>query len=251
MSIFNKTRIIRVKKMKPVIGITSDYETGKASYLLAKDYVSAITLCGGIPLILPPTEEDDLKPLVARLDALVISGGDFDLDPKLYGESPHPELGNTKPLRTNYELQLLKTALEHDLPVLGICGGLQLLNVVMGGSLYQHLPAEHDTNITHEQKGKEKAAAHAISIAQKSILHNALNTAGIMVNSTHHQAIKKLGEGLKAVAHSPDGIIEAAESPTHRFVLGVQWHPEALIAQQPIWKGLFEMLAHKTRRGQQ
>lgn len=228
--------------MKPLVGITSDYTADKANYFLAEDYVSAVALCGGIPLILPAIEEDESKTLIARLDALVISGGDFDLDPRLYGESPQPQLGNLNPLRTDYELQLLKAALIRDLPVLGICGGLQLLNVAFEGSLYQHLPAQYDSQIAHEQKGKQKAAAHAISIEPESILHDILNTTDIMVNSTHHQAIKKLGPGLKTVAYAPDGIIEAAESTTHRFILGVQWHPESLIARQPVWKGMFYRL---------
>jgi putative glutamine amidotransferase len=249
----------------PLVGITSDYQSespggdkspgedkspgrGKPRfYSLAEEYVEAIAACGGIPVILPPIKADTSKAIISRLDALLISGGDFDIDPALYGEAPHPALGALNPRRTEYELGLLRAALEKDMPLLAVCGGLQLLNVAQGGSLYQHLPAQHDSRINHEQKGKQAATAHTISVKPKSSLHDLLRTTEIMVNSTHHQAINRLGEGLIAVAHSADGIIEAAEYPACRFALGVQWHPEALIGYQPVWKRLFERLVQKAR----
>ncbi len=240
-------------QVDPLVGITCDYQGGDKSppegsapyYFLAEAYVQAVSLCGGIPLILPDIEGSNPAAVIDRLDALLISGGNFDIDPALYGETPHPELGILKPRRTAYELGLLRAALAKDIPLLAICGGLQLLNVHLGGSLYQHLPAQCDSRVQHEQKGKEKAAAHALSVEPKSTLHDILGTAEIMVNSTHHQAIKKLGEGLNAVALAPDGIIEAVEIPAHRFALGVQWHPEALINNHPVWKKVFERLIQK------
>jgi putative glutamine amidotransferase len=231
--------------MKPVIGITSDYQLNEKNYFLAEAYVQAINSCAGIPLILPDIEADVSGSVMARLDGLVISGGDFDLDPELYGESRHARLGELRPRRTAYELRLLRVALERNLPLLGICGGLQLLNVALGGSLYQHLPAQIESQIGHEQAGKEQASAHSITIEPQSMLYSILKLPEIMVNSTHHQAIKQPGRGLRAVAWAPDGVIEAVESPAHNFVLGVQWHPESLIAKQPIWKGLFGRLVQE------
>jgi putative glutamine amidotransferase len=230
--------------MKPLVGITSDYQPDKANYFLTEAYVQAIASCGGIPVILPPIEDGSPQTVLAPLDALVISGGDFDLDPELYGESRHPRLGSLNPRRTNYELQLLQAALARDLPLLGICGGLQLLNVAFGGSLYQHLPAQLGSQIEHEQ---DDVLAHAVSIEPQSILYSILQTPRVMVNSTHHQAINRLGRGLKPVAWAPDGVIEAVEEPNHHFVLGVQWHPESLIGQRPVWKGLFERLMRRVK----
>jgi putative glutamine amidotransferase len=237
-----------MKEKKPIIGITADYCSEKAGYVLAKEYVQAVAAGGGIPLILPPVNDYAVSAVIERLDGVLISGGDFDLNPELYGESRHVQLGKLKPYRTDYEMRLLHEALARDIPLLGICGGLQLMNVALGGSLYQHLPAQTNSHIKHEQKGKSTASAHSISLAPKSILYNIINASEVMVNSTHHQAVKQAGQGLKAVAWAPDGIIEAVEAPDYRFVLGVQWHPEALINQQDIWKKLFEVFIRQGKK---
>ncbi len=230
--------------MKPVIGITSDYESDRNSFSVDKHYIQAVGQTGGTPVILPFINEREktsaIESTVSHIDALIISGGDFDIDPVYYNEARHRKIGRLIPERTAYEFALFKAALDKNLPILGICNGLQLINIAFGGSLYQDLPEQLKTPLIHEKRGSKPR--HNIFIDPQSILYTTLQTTEIEVTSTHHQAIKFLAPKLKATAWAQDGVIEAVESTANRFVIGVQWHPERLINDNHIWKGLFNKL---------
>lgn len=220
----------------PIIGITLDIEDpgeGKFSpyvqyYAIRHNYSECIAKHGATPILIPH-HTDIIDKYIDMIDGLMVTGGDFDIDPKFYGASEiHPEV-KIKEGRTENEMALTKAALEKDIPVLGICGGEQLLNVVLGGTLIQHIPDESPSDIAHEQRFISKPTtetSHEINIAEDTKLHEIFGTNSISVNSTHHQAVKDLGDNVIASATAPDGIIEAIESTSHKFCLGVQWHPE-------------------------
>lgn len=215
---------------KPIIGITLDYETTETYskypwYALRENYITAIEKSGGIPLPLPH-EVSLVDEYFSMIDGLVITGGNFDVDPKYYGEEISSERVVLKDKRTQFEFAICKKAIENNLPILGICGGEQLLNVVMGGSLIQHIPDEVDTNIDHEQKTPKHLPSHEVLVEKNTLLHAITKLEKFNVNSTHHQAVKNIGKGVIVSAKAPDGVIEAIEKSNHKFCLCVQWHPE-------------------------
>ena len=160
------------------------------------------------------------------LDGLIVTGGAFDVDPALFGAESRHATVTTKDRRTAFELAATRGALERDLPVLGICGGQQLLNVVLGGSLIQHIPDEVEGALAHEQPNPRHEAGHAIALTRDSLLHRICGRDEMAVNSAHHQAVKAVGTDAAVNAVAPDGVIEGIEAPRYRFCLGVQWHPE-------------------------
>jgi putative glutamine amidotransferase len=213
--------------MKPIIGITSYVEQAVFSSwdvpaaVVPFTYVRAVGEAGGRPLILPPAAGAVDETLDA-LDGIMFAGG-ADLDPSLYGEERHPETTAVRPDRDASEVALMKAALDRDMPVLAICRGMQLLNVVRGGSLLQHLP---EATGEKAHKGGEGAfARHDVDIDPLSRLGSMLGERA-MVASHHHQALNGLGRGLRVVARSPDKVAEAIEDPDARMVVGVLWHPE-------------------------
>jgi len=231
--------------LRPVIGITTYVTPAAWGYwqleaaLIPADYVFAVERAGGRPLLVPPSSEGVDETLDA-LDALVFSGGS-DLDPETYGEQPHPETFGVHPERDAAELALVTRALERDMPVLGICRGIQVLNVARGGDLNQHLP-DIVGNDRHKHDPPGVFSDHDVKIEAGTRL------AGIFggetdVKSHHHQGIRRVGEGLVESAHADDGTIEAVEDPTKRFALGVLWHPEAGDDVK-----LFEALVEEARR---
>ena len=218
---------------KPLIGVTLDAETpGGYSqypwYALRTNYAEAIAAAGGLPVALPhlPALAADL---LERIDALVVTGGAFDVDPALYGDTARHQTVTLKEGRTAAELALLRGALARDLPVLGICGGQQLLAVALGGALIQHIPDTVPDALAHEQPNPRHEPGHAVDIIPGTLLHRITGVAEMQVNSAHHQAV--LTPGLRGVVNAvaEDGVIEGIEDPAHRFCLGVQWHPEFLI----------------------
>jgi putative glutamine amidotransferase len=218
----------------PLIGISSDWEmqtdrrgAPAPRYFLAESYVRAVEAAGADAVILPHTEPARAARLLERLDGVVVSGGDLDVPPAWYGEAPSPKLGKQIPARSEFERELLLKCLARDLPVLGVCGGMQLMNVVLGGSLYQDLSDRPKTAV-HVQPHDKRQPAHAVAVAAGSLLARVSGKQSLDVNSTHHQIVKELGDGVVACATAPDGVIEAIELPGRRWVLGVQWHPEAL-----------------------
>jgi putative glutamine amidotransferase len=157
---------------------------------------------------------------------VVVTGGAFDIDPVLFGAAERHPTVTTKDRRTSFELALTRGALARDLPVLGICGGQQLLNVALGGSLIQHIPDEVVDALTHEQKNPRDQTSHPVAVVAGTRLHAIVGRTEIAVNSSHHQAVKAVGADLVVDAVAPDGVIEGIEDPRRRFCVGVQWHPE-------------------------
>ena len=196
---------------------------------LEERYCAAIKNAGGIPVVLSiALSRSKINGLLSRLDGLVVSGGNFDIHPSHYSEAPLPALGEIQPRRTTFELKLIRFALDEDLPILGICGGAQAINVALGGSLYQDIPTQLPNAGEHQLAGKKTTGGHSIRVERGTLLHRIIGRQKLEVNTTHHQAIRRLGRGLVANATAQDGLIEGIESPRHSFVLGVQWHPEAM-----------------------
>ncbi len=242
MSARKTTRPTR-RARRPMVGITPDaarFVDRPSRYELNCAYSDAVLLAQGLPLVLPYSESAQVvEAYLEEIDGLLLTGGAFDIDPAEYGELRREGCGPAKPERTAFEKALLAGALERGLPVLGVCGGMQLINVWFGGSLYQDIPREVSDPIVHEQKTDKREPSHPVSIRRGTRLGRAAGEGQLMVNSTHHQAVRHLGENLIDSAHSEDGLIEAVESTQHRFVLGVQWHPELLLLSAPLNLGIY------------
>jgi len=216
---------------QPVIGLTLDreppggYSKTHPWYALRENYCSAILAAGGLPILLPhePAAAASYLGLIA---GLVVTGGAFDVDPALFGATSRHQSVTTKDQRTAFELAITNGALAADKPVLGICGGQQLLNVALGGTLIQHIPDEVPSALEHEQKNPRTEPGHAVHIEKGTLLHRITGVEELAVNSAHHQAVRDLGPGVIVDARAPDGVIEGIEDPRRRFCLGVQWHPE-------------------------
>lgn len=234
----------------PLIGITSDYDeiNGQPSFFIKKGYVTAVEDSGGIPVLLCPTNETTVFRFINLIDGLLISGGGFDIDPKYYGEESHPGLGKTIPDRSDFEIQLLKGAVEKKVPVLGICGGHQLINVYFGGTLYQDIPSQCKGAINHKQPTPSDNSYHSIKIYPSTKLSKITGTDSTAVNSTHHQSIKEIGNGLKVSAVAEDGMIEAIEFDGDDFIVGVQWHPERLYAKEYSSRKIFEEFIKRAKK---
>ena len=209
---------------------------------LRLSYTQAVQEAGGIAVVVPTHGYvDDTADLLDRLDGLVFSGGP-DIDPAVYGQARHPQLGpDVDRAGDEYELALLAGAAERDLPVLGICRGMQALNVSRGGTLHQHLPDR--TALDHNQGHASFAPAHGVAVMGGSLLRRLTGAATLEVNSYHHQAVDQVGAGLQVCAVAPDSTIEAVWDPAARFCLGVQWHPEVLthrVEHAPLVKALVD-----------
>jgi putative glutamine amidotransferase len=216
-------------------------------YLISQDYCKAIAAAGGIPVFLPPIADDMLPDLLESLDGILFTGG-VDIHPSEYNEQPHPLLGTVDLERDKFELALFGQVWNHtDLPVLGVCRGLQLLNVALGGTLWQDLPSQRPSHVHHSQTDHRYKAVHPMKVDPESRMGGLLPRV-LAVNSLHHQGIKELATGLRAAAWSPDGLIEAVESPDHPFRMAVQWHPENLVhANYPEFMALFKGLVDHAR----
>ncbi len=220
-------------RIRPLIGVTLDAEPpGGYSkypwYALRANYAQAIAASGGLPVALP--HDPGLAPnYLDRIDALVVTGGAFDVDPALYGDTERHATVTLKETRTASELALVRGALARDMPVLGICGGEQLLIVALGGSLLQHIPDSVPDAMQHEQPNPRDQPGHAIEIVPGTLLHRIVRAPTMQVNSAHHQAVRDAGRWATVNATAPDGVIEGIEDPRYGFCLGVQWHPEFLI----------------------
>ncbi|HVL95929.1 MAG TPA: gamma-glutamyl-gamma-aminobutyrate hydrolase family protein [Solirubrobacteraceae bacterium] len=203
-------------------------------------YLEAVEQAGGIPVVLPPLAADATDALLDRVDALCLSGGP-DITPSSYGADPHEQLGPTEPQLDRFELHLARRARLRGLPLLGICRGLQILNVSRGGTLVQHLPDRDGVRLEHRQGVPGDVPTHRVRIERASRLERVVGGTGLDVNSFHHQAVDRLGAGLRAVAWSADGVVEGVEVPSGEFVVGVQWHAECLV-ERPEHHALFAAL---------
>lgn len=214
---------------------------------LKSAYAREVERAGGLPILAAPTEDEDIiSELSTLMDALLVTGGAFDIAPTHYGVAATPgvRIDPAKPLRTAFESALLRLAIDRRTPVFGICGGMQLLNVVLGGTLLQDIASQVEDALEHEQPTSPIGPHHKVTFGARTALGALLGVASADVNSTHHQAVSVLGSGLEPMAWSEDGIIEAIGSPDLRL-LGVQWHPELL--GDPISATLYGALVRRAR----
>ena len=223
------------ENQRPLIGITIDYQESKSYssfpwYALRTNYGQVILKSGGIPVLLVP-DIGLVKDYLSLIHGLLVTGGAFDVDPSLYGEKDvHSEV-NLNATRTDFEYGIVESSLEKDLPIFGVCGGEQLLNVVLGGDLIQHIPDSFPDSLPHEQSNPRDEASHSVQIKPDTLIHQIVEATEMHVNSAHHQAISTVPDEVTINAVSPDGVIEGIEDSRYNFCLGVQWHPEFEIDQ--------------------
>ncbi len=219
--------------MKPIIGVLPLWDDSNNSIWMLPGYMDGISAAGGLPLMLPFTEDEaEISQLAGLCDGFLFTGG-HDVLPELYGEEPLEKLISCCRKRDVMETLLLKQVMEADKPVLGICRGIQLINAALGGSLWQDLPTQHPSDIDHYPHAPHGVPVHEVDVLPGSPLGDLIGAGKLAVNSSHHQAVKELAEGLEAMAISPDGLIEALYKPDQRFLWAVQWHPERLYQTDP------------------
>lgn len=224
--------------MKPLIAISLGYCDSEFHRLETSDrYSLAVKKAGGIPLLLPPPlEKNDIQSVLRQVDGIVLSGG-VDIDPKHYSQPVRRGNGRIDPLRDEMELALVKHALKKKIPLLAICRGIQILNIACGGNIYQDLPKK---SFQHMQTAPRWYPIHRVNIIAESILQKIFSKKMLRVNSFHHQAVKETGRGIKIISRAEDGTIEALEGKDHPFALGVQWHPEEMLAEYPEQINIFK-----------
>lgn len=214
-------------------------------------YTRAVDLAGGAPVLIPLNLSDDtLRALFDKLDGLLLQGG-VDVHPREYGEPVEPFCGEIDPARDQVELQLIRWALAESKPMLGICRGIQMMNVAAGGSLYQDISEQLGSPIQHQHiKGNPyDFHAHRIEVEAESKLASALEATSLEVNSLHHQALKQIAPGFRVVARAPDGVVEGIEATNAHFALGVQFHPEWMLDDDPRMIGIFKTFIQAIERG--
>jgi putative glutamine amidotransferase len=240
----------------PLIGVTTSEvrclekpteqgEPPQREMTLVLRYLRAVERAGGLPVVLPPLEPDAIDRLLEHLSGICLSGGP-DLHPDGYDAEAHEMLGPTWPELDVCELELARRADDRGLPVLGICRGAQALNVARGGTLHQHLPDVTDGSIQHRQQAPARTSTHEVRVQRRSAIGRALRDGTAAVNTFHHQAVDVLGSGLRAVAHAPDGIVEAIGATDRLHLRGVQWHAETLV-DRPAHLALFRELVQAAR----
>jgi len=239
----------------PVIGITCTFlppQTKETPPRFGQNqsYIRPADKAGAAPLLIPLlTDKDQLRQLFDLLDGLLLPGGE-DVDPARYGQPPHENLRQVSPLRDATELTLARWAMEEGRPLLAICRGIQVLNVALGGSLYQDIQSQLPQAQNHDwfPGYPRNHLSHPVQVAPDSRLAGILGTTTLSVNSLHHQAVQDIAPGLEAVAWSPDGVCEALEAPGHPFALGLQWHPEELVDDDPRAQQIFDAWVEACRR---
>ncbi|MBY7142652.1 gamma-glutamyl-gamma-aminobutyrate hydrolase family protein [Virgibacillus sp. NKC19-3] len=221
--------------MKPLIGITSSMEIDQSHYAVTNRNVKAISRAGGMPVMLPYfLEEEDVDQMANQIDGLYATGG-YDIDPTLFKEEPHPNLGTIIPARDQSEIALMNKFLEMDKPILGVCRGAQTLNIAAGGDMYQDIYTQiNQVLLQHSQKAPLDHGSHFIYVQKGSLLHQLTGSEKFRVNSLHHQANRDVSDYFEISAKANDGIVEAVESKEHSFALGLQWHPESMAASGDI-----------------
>jgi putative glutamine amidotransferase len=241
---------------RPVIGITTDYNNNFTCYESPYDYATAVEKAGGLPILLPYRSDLSLVSQYAdAIDGMLFSGGN-DLDPKAWGESYHPKAEPIDPLRERFERALMAEVEKRRTPTLGICLGSQLMNVHRGGTMYQFLPELDRPDAIEHRKiggdvnrdgGGEKPNRHPVLLEKDTLASQAIGKGEVDANTSHKQAVKTLGRGLRIIAKSPDGIVEGVEDPTMPLWLGVQWHPERL-HNEADHLALFKLLVEKAQQ---
>ncbi len=238
---------------RPLIGLTGNFVDGCCS--LASAYYTSVLKAGGVPLVIPPTGNDEIiAHILGFLDGIVLTGG-ADLNPLLIGEEPIPQLRGINAERDSHELLVTRMAADLHIPILGICRGIQVIGAAFGGLLYQDIYTQHHgTTCKHDQNADRWVATHTVELLSGSQLYNLFQTTRLAVNSFHHQAVKTPPQGFMVSATAPDGIIEAMESVNDHQILAVQWHPECFImhndeSMMPIFHWLIkEASSHKEQQ---
>lgn len=235
--------------MKPLIGITAQRRDVATAYgiepanTVVLTYSNAISEAGGVPILLPILDPDEVPGLVERLDGVVLTGGG-DIEPSRYGLSEHPTVYGVDPARDEFELALARHVADIQLPVLAICRGMQVLNVALGGTLIVDIPSQVDGGFEHFLSGEDAKRAHqSLQLDESCHMASLFGTSELKVNSLHHQAVAQAAPGLRPVAWSEDGVVEALEPENHGWQMrGVQWHPEHLVESESAARALFEEL---------
>lgn len=241
--------------MKPVVGVTTRtvhlprHRVLDANQAVPEAYLAPLVAAGAAPCLVPTSlGADAAAALLDRVDGLLLTGGG-DPDPRHWNEEPHPKMGFVEPARDETEIRLIGAALERGLPILGICRGVQILNVALGGTLVQHLdPAEIEGMVQHEVAGWPDGAGHSVTLEPDSRLAALAGGPRARVTSSHHQAVGRVGEGLVVAARAPDRVIEALEHPGEPFVVAVQWHPERTAGADAFSDALFAAFVDACRR---
>lgn len=226
--------------MKKIVGLIPLYDDEKDSYWMLPGYMKVLEACGALPVMLPlTTDTEELDDCFRLCDGILMTGG-HDVDPKLYGEHAKATCGTACSSRDQMETYLFKKALEEDKPVFGICRGVQLMNVLLGGTLYQDLPTEYPSGTEHHMTPPYDKPIHKVDVVSGTKLSDIIGAGEHAVNSYHHQAIKELAPGVEAMAYSEDGLVEAISVPGKSFLVGVQWHPEFAFESDPECKKLVQ-----------
>ncbi len=227
---------------KPIIGLTPQYDYERNRVWIGPNYLEAIRAAGGVPVLLPlQAEKEELEAAARVCDGFLFTGGP-DIDPFRFGEETIRQGGVVVPERDTMEENLFQIAMESDKPILGICRGIQVLNVFLGGTLYQDITAQFpsDLSIAHSQQSGNSVLTHSVLVKEGTLLSEILKKESIKVNSFHHQAIKDVASSLEVAGISVDSLIEAVYLPGHRFFLGIQWHPEHLFSTSEDALNLFK-----------
>jgi putative glutamine amidotransferase len=233
--------------MRALIGLTMSLQEERVQ-TLSREYSDAVRCAGGIPVAIPYCDDPEVVTEMAqRLDGVVLTGGG-DIDPSLFGEEPLPGLGEIVPERDRMETALVRLLLERDKPILAVCRGCQVLNIAVGGDMYQELYTQREDLLQHRQRSPRHHATHAIHLVTGTLLHRLAQENTVRVNSFHHQAVRRVPPPLRVAARTTDGVIEAIESARHRFVVGVQWHPECMAERDAFSRRLFQALVEAAER---
>lgn len=231
---------------KPRIGLTT-YPYGEGyGFHTPREYVEAVFRAGGVPVLLPTVDADMAETWVDGIEGLILIGGG-DIDPELHGNAMHETVYSLNPVRDNCEMALARIALSRDMPILAICRGLQVVNVVCGGSLHVHLPEVVGEQVLHRSPSRTPTP-HAVEVASDSLLAHTMGVTKVTTASWHHQAVDQLGSNLHAVAWAEDGAIEAIASSYARYLLAVQWHPELTAATDPTQQAVFDGLVQASQK---
>ena len=225
----------------PVIGISDLYKDENSS-AVPRSYVDAVLQVGGLPVVIPLMYDDEkITELLRTLDGIIFTGGE-DFDPSYYNERPIPQMGKINAFRDEFDIKLLRLAVEQGVPVLGICRGLQLINITYGGSLYQDISTQyHDNSIRHRQRQPKEDASHSVIVEDNTVFSEIVQQRMLMVNSSHHQAIKKVAPGFVVAGKSPDKLVEAIEKiDSKNWILGVQFHPEVRVTRDDAMRRIFQ-----------
>ncbi len=224
------------KAQAPVIGL-SVYSADDKYHYFPHDYINAVRRAGGVPVLLP-ADEPNISKLINALDGVILTGGG-DINPERYNGADHPAIYWISDQQDKTEMDLANAALKYQKPMLATCRGMQIVNVLLGGTLHAHVPDVYGESTLHRH-AEDKATEHQIEVAQESKLIQIFESNSFLAKSWHHQAIDKLADNFKAVAHAPDGVIEAIESDQYPNLIAVQWHPEICAGTEPLQQKLFD-----------